>query len=136
MLRCATTTYRLTNARIDIVVGMLLYIYALMHLKARDELRSPDDGERVHHLRTSHGSMFKLNSNTQHIPLSVAIELEHAPVARSHMVVAFCENERFSTLSVGFDRNASATSQDLRGLYASLYEVAGAYSIQRPGMTV
>ena len=30
----------LTNARIDIVVGMLLYIYALMHLKARDELRS------------------------------------------------------------------------------------------------
>ena len=30
----------LTNARVDIVVGMLLYIYALMHLKARDELRS------------------------------------------------------------------------------------------------
>ena len=78
--------------------------------RRRCRRRSSEHAVDVRHLRTGHGSMIQLNSNTQHHPLSVAIELEHAPVARSHMVVAFCENERFSTLSVGFDRNASATS--------------------------
>ena len=79
--------------------------------RRRCRRRSSEHAVDVRHLRTGHGSMIQLNSNTQHHPLSVAIELEHAPVARSHMVDAFCKNERFSTLSVGFDRNASATSQ-------------------------
>ena len=81
--------------------------------RRRCRRRSSEHAVDVRHLRTGHGSMIQLNSNTQHHPLSVAIELEHAPVAHSQMVDAFCKNERFSTFSVGFYSRLRATSHEL-----------------------
>ena len=68
-----------------------------------------DDGERFSHSITSHSHAFLSNPGTHHIPLSAGIAQEHVVVAHSQMVEAFCENERFSTFSVGFVRALRAT---------------------------